>query len=77
MKFIEARNYTSGRDSSIDLLIIHTMEAPEKGETAENFVLLNTQMLPLDDVDARRALAHATDKEQINDARSAGFDSRK
>jgi N-acetyl-anhydromuramyl-L-alanine amidase AmpD len=36
MKFIEARNYTSGRDSSIDLLIIHTMEAPEKGETAEN-----------------------------------------
>jgi N-acetyl-anhydromuramyl-L-alanine amidase AmpD len=36
MKFIEARNYTRRRDSSIDLLIIHTMEAPEKGETAEN-----------------------------------------
>jgi len=36
MDFIKAKNYTEGRDSSIDLLVIHTMEAPEKGETAEN-----------------------------------------
>jgi len=37
------------------------------GETAEVFVMLNTAKAPLDDIDARRALAHATDKETIVD----------
>ena len=34
--FIQARNYTKGRSVPIDVLVIHTMEAPEKPETAEN-----------------------------------------
>jgi N-acetyl-anhydromuramyl-L-alanine amidase AmpD len=34
--FIQARNYTRGRSHPIDVLVIHTMEAPEKPETAEN-----------------------------------------
>jgi N-acetyl-anhydromuramyl-L-alanine amidase AmpD len=34
--FIQARNYTRGRSGPIDVLVIHTMEAPEKPDTAEN-----------------------------------------
>jgi len=34
--FIQARNYTKGRSNPIDVLVIHTMEAPEKPDTAEN-----------------------------------------
>jgi N-acetyl-anhydromuramyl-L-alanine amidase AmpD len=34
--FIQARNYTKGRSVPIDVLVIHTMEAPEKPDTAEN-----------------------------------------
>ena len=34
--FVQARNYTRGRSNAIDLLVIHTMEAPEKPTTAEN-----------------------------------------
>ena len=34
--FIQARNYTKGRSGPIDVLVIHTMEAPEKPDTAEN-----------------------------------------
>ena len=34
--FIQARNYTKGRTHPIDVLVIHTMEAPEKPDTAEN-----------------------------------------
>jgi N-acetyl-anhydromuramyl-L-alanine amidase AmpD len=34
--FIQARNYTRGRSVPIDVLVIHTMEAPEKPTTAEN-----------------------------------------
>src|SRR5580765_5605799 len=33
--FIQARNYTKGRTHNIDLLVIHTMESPEKPDTAE------------------------------------------
>ena len=33
--FVQARNYTKGRTHSIDLLVIHTMESPEKPDTAE------------------------------------------
>lgn len=33
--FIEARNYTKGRDGPVDLLVIHAMEAAERPETAE------------------------------------------
>ena len=33
--FIAARNYTRGRQSPIDLLVVHTMEAPERRDTAE------------------------------------------
>jgi len=36
MQFIEARNFTRGRSAPIDLLVIHTMESPEKPDTAEN-----------------------------------------
>ena len=36
MRFIQARNYTKGRSSSIDLLVIHTMENPEKPDSAES-----------------------------------------
>jgi N-acetyl-anhydromuramyl-L-alanine amidase AmpD len=35
-RFIQARNYTRGRDSSIDVLVIHTMENGEKPDGAEN-----------------------------------------
>src|SRR4051794_14169828 len=34
--FIQARNYTRANRTTIDLLVIHTMEAPEKPDTAEN-----------------------------------------
>jgi N-acetyl-anhydromuramyl-L-alanine amidase AmpD len=34
--FIQARNFTKATRRSIDLIVIHTMEAPEKPETAEN-----------------------------------------
>jgi N-acetyl-anhydromuramyl-L-alanine amidase AmpD len=34
--FIQARHYTKGRTHPIDVLVIHTMEAPEKPDTAEN-----------------------------------------
>ncbi len=35
-------------------------------ETPETFIMLNTMQPPLDDVSVRTALAHATDKETIN-----------
>jgi N-acetyl-anhydromuramyl-L-alanine amidase AmpD len=34
--FIQARNYTKGRSSKIDVLVIHTMESPEAATSAEN-----------------------------------------
>jgi N-acetyl-anhydromuramyl-L-alanine amidase AmpD len=34
--FIQARNFTKGRSGPIDLVVIHTMESPEKPVTAEN-----------------------------------------
>jgi ABC-type transport system substrate-binding protein len=43
-----------------------------KGEIAEDFVLLNTQAPPFDDVDARRALAYATDKKTFIDLLNGG-----
>jgi N-acetyl-anhydromuramyl-L-alanine amidase AmpD len=33
--FIGARNFTRGRSNKIDVLVIHTMESPEKPDTAE------------------------------------------
>jgi N-acetyl-anhydromuramyl-L-alanine amidase AmpD len=36
LPFVQARNFTKGRSGSIDLVVIHTMEAPEKPTTAEN-----------------------------------------
>jgi N-acetyl-anhydromuramyl-L-alanine amidase AmpD len=33
--FVQARNYTKGRSNHIDVLVIHTMESPEKPDTAE------------------------------------------
>jgi len=35
MKFVQAANYTPVASRSINLLVIHDMEAPEKGKTAE------------------------------------------
>lgn len=35
MTFLQARNYSKANRSSIDLIVFHTMEAPEMGETAE------------------------------------------
>ena len=35
-RFIQARNYTRGRDSSIDVLVIHTMETKEGSDSADN-----------------------------------------
>jgi N-acetyl-anhydromuramyl-L-alanine amidase AmpD len=34
--FVQARNFTKGRSGSIDLVVIHTMESPEKPLSAEN-----------------------------------------
>src|SRR5215212_8419951 len=34
--FIGARNFTRGRSNAIDVLVIHTMESPEKPDTAES-----------------------------------------
>jgi N-acetyl-anhydromuramyl-L-alanine amidase AmpD len=34
--FVQARNYTKGRSNKIDVLVIHTMESPEKPDTAES-----------------------------------------
>lgn len=34
--FVQARNFTKGRSSPIDLIVIHTMESPEKPDTAES-----------------------------------------
>ena len=36
MKLVQARNYTRGRSNAIDVLVIHTMESPEKPDTAES-----------------------------------------
>ncbi len=36
IKFVQARNYTKGRKGSIDLIVIHDMEARETPLTAEN-----------------------------------------
>ena len=36
MRFIQARNYTRTSGRAIDVIVIHTMEAPEKPDTAEN-----------------------------------------
>jgi N-acetyl-anhydromuramyl-L-alanine amidase AmpD len=36
MRFVQARNYTRDRTSSIDVLVIHTMENAEKPDGAEN-----------------------------------------
>lgn len=36
MRFVQARNYTRGRTSSIDVLVIHTMENKENPDSAEN-----------------------------------------
>jgi N-acetyl-anhydromuramyl-L-alanine amidase AmpD len=35
MRFVEARNYTKVATRQIDLVVIHTMESPEKPDTAE------------------------------------------
>jgi len=45
-----------------------------KGETRERFIQLNTQMPPFDDVDARMALAYATDKDEVVQTVTDGFD---
>jgi peptide/nickel transport system substrate-binding protein len=42
-------------------------------EMTEYFVLLNTQVAPFDDIDARRALAYATDRQAIVDTVEAGL----
>jgi N-acetyl-anhydromuramyl-L-alanine amidase AmpD len=34
--FVQARNFTHGRSNEIDVLVIHTMESPEKPDTAES-----------------------------------------
>lgn len=34
--FVQARNFTLAQRTRIDLVVIHTMESPEKGKTAEN-----------------------------------------
>jgi N-acetyl-anhydromuramyl-L-alanine amidase AmpD len=34
--FVQARNYTKGRSGPVDVIVIHTMESPEKPDTAEN-----------------------------------------
>ncbi len=44
-----------------------------RGESDEQFVMLNTQAPPFDDIDARRALAYATDKQAVIDAMTNGF----
>lgn len=36
MKFVQARHYTRGRKGRIDVIVIHTMESPEKPDTAES-----------------------------------------
>ena len=36
MNFIQARNYTKASRTAIDLIVIHTMESPDKPGTAEN-----------------------------------------
>lgn len=43
------------------------------GETGESFVMLNTAAPPFDDVDARRALAYATDVHTFNDVTNEGL----
>ena len=35
-RFIQARNFTAAGRTAIDLIVLHTMEAPQKGSTAEN-----------------------------------------
>jgi N-acetyl-anhydromuramyl-L-alanine amidase AmpD len=36
LAFVAARNFTRGRSNPIDVLVIHTMESPEKPDTAES-----------------------------------------
>ena len=44
-----------------------------QGESDETFIILNTQAPPFDDVDARRALAYATDKNAVVEIMTEGF----
>jgi peptide/nickel transport system substrate-binding protein len=44
-----------------------------QGETQERFIELNTMQPPFDDVDARQAVAYATDKAKFNQAMSGGY----
>src|SRR5262249_47184903 len=34
--FVQARNYTKANRTAVDVIVIHTMESPEKPDTAEN-----------------------------------------
>lgn len=34
--FVRAKNYYAGRNKKVQLIVLHTMEAPEKGTTAES-----------------------------------------
>ncbi len=36
IQFVQAKNFTRGRSNAIDVLVIHTMESPEKPDTAES-----------------------------------------
>lgn len=36
LPFIQAKHYRKGRIKPVELIVLHSMEAPEKGETAEN-----------------------------------------
>ena len=36
VSFVQARNFTKGRSNAIDVLVLHTMESPEKPDTAES-----------------------------------------
>ncbi len=45
-----------------------------KGESSEFFIQLNTTSAPLNDLNARRALAYATDKASITEALTGGLD---
>ena len=66
-------SYSGLQVQSFQRLDDYQVLADTKGEKEEMFIQLNVMAAPLDDPDARRALAYATDKAAVIDVMTGGF----
>jgi len=68
-QFPEAAQILSFKDDVAEFQVF----SDQKGETDENFVMLNNARPPFDDPEARRALAYATDVDAYNEVDNNNF----